>query len=58
MSKFPFHLYVKREKDGDEHYFLLSENLEETVSTGEVVTLGVYELVNTIKVRGTVRIEP
>ena len=48
-SKFPKTLYVLREQDGDDHYFLAQETILGVVSADDEEDVGVYELVKRVK---------
>jgi hypothetical protein len=43
-EKFPKTLYVKRDVDGDDTYFIANEDTSCHAEVNEVVTIGVYKL--------------
>lgn len=47
MKKFPKTLYVKREFDGDNSYYVPATGEYELGDVGETVTYGTYSLVET-----------
>jgi hypothetical protein len=47
--KFPKTLYMRTEDDGNAHYFIAAEDLDDHAVIGEKVKVGIYELVETVR---------
>ena len=52
MPKFPKQLYIKREVDGDTHYFVSFEDVDGAAEMGHTARIGVYKLVQILNVTG------
>ena len=52
MKKFPKMLYVKRDQDGSETYFVPQDNVNDVAEMGVTTQVGIYQLVGTQNVRG------
>jgi hypothetical protein len=56
MSKFPKVLYVKKEKDGDNSYFIADAALSDVVEIGESRDVAMYKLTEIGKAEGVVSV--
>lgn len=54
MKSFDKTIYVKREQDRDTSYLVSTGDPSELVAVGEKIVVGVYELVGTEEIEGTV----
>ncbi len=55
-AKFPKTLYVRREQDGDDHYFVADETTAGIVAADGEEEVGIYELVRRAKATAPIRL--
>jgi hypothetical protein len=57
MKKFPTELFVKVDGNTGEEYFVACESMEEAAELGSVISVGVYRLESTAKIKALVHLE-
>ena len=50
MDKYPEELYITKERDGDEEFFVSSDRIEDASEKDNTVSVGLYKLVKVILV--------
>lgn len=55
--KLPKVLYVKREADGEDYYFVATDKVNDLAEIGEVIPIGIYKLDSKTTAEGIVKVK-